>query len=113
MTGFPLAVATILALIAVTSAIARPRRHHTLRYELYLRSPIWRLRRRLWILQAGGRCQDCHRRRRPLTIHHLTYRRLGRERRRDVRVLCWGCHQARHHSRSRHDHAEPLNSQLR
>ena len=73
-----------------------PRRSHSLRYELYLRSPLWRVRRRLWILGAHGRCEDCRRWQRPLTIHHLTYRRLGRERRGDVRVLCWGCHQLRH-----------------
>lgn len=72
----------------------RPRRHSLL-YTLYLRSPLWRLRRRLWILHARGRCQQCGRRRR-LTIHHHNYRRLGHERRRDIEVLCWPCHQARH-----------------
>jgi 5-methylcytosine-specific restriction endonuclease McrA len=72
----------------------RPRRRHSLLYTLYLRSPLWRLRRRLWILHACGRCQQCGCRRR-LTIHHRTYRRLGHERRRDIEVLCWRCHQAR------------------
>ncbi len=73
------------------------RRHrHSLLYVVYLHSPLWRARRWLWILQAGGRCQDCGHRRRPLTIHHRTYTRLGYERRSDVAVLCWRCHQARH-----------------
>ena len=72
-------------------------RRHSLLYILYLRSPLWRLRRRLWILRAGGRCQQCHRSGR-LTIHHRSYRRLAHERRSDIEVLCWNCHQRRHPS---------------
>jgi hypothetical protein len=72
-------------------------RRHSLLYLVYLRSPLWRLRRRLWILRAGGRCERCRSRHR-LTIHHRTYARLGHERRTDVTVLCWDCH--------RHHHAE-------
>jgi 5-methylcytosine-specific restriction endonuclease McrA len=67
---------------------------------IYLRSPLWRLRRRIWIVRAGGRCQHCHSRRR-LTIHHRTYRRLGHERRADVTVLCWHCHHRQHGPRAR------------
>jgi hypothetical protein len=73
------------------------RRRHSLLYVLYLRSPIWRLRRRLWILQVRGRCERCHSRRR-LTIHHRSYHRLGHERRGDVAVLCWACHRREHHA---------------
>jgi hypothetical protein len=68
------------------------RRRHSLQYLIYLRSPLWRLRRRLWILQARGRCQRC-RSRRALSIHHRTYTRLGHERHADIKVLCWPCHQ--------------------
>lgn len=79
----------------------RSRRRRSLLYMVYLRSQLWRLRRRIWILRAGGRCQRCGSRRR-LTIHHRTYRRLGHERRADVTVLCWNCHRRHHgaHSRS-------------
>jgi 5-methylcytosine-specific restriction endonuclease McrA len=70
-------------------------RRHSLLYMLHLRSPLWRLRRRLWILGARGRCERCGSRRRP-TIHHRSYRRLGHERRSDVEVLCWPCHRAEH-----------------
>ncbi|MHB8657719.1 MAG: HNH endonuclease [Solirubrobacteraceae bacterium] len=73
------------------------RRRHSLLYVLYLHSPIWRLRRRLWILLAGGRCERCRSRRR-LTIHHRSYQRLGHERRADVAVLCWRCHRRAHHT---------------
>lgn len=71
------------------------RRRHSLLYVMYLRSPLWRLRRRIWITRALGRCEHCGRRRR-LTIHHRTYQRLGHERRSDVAVLCWRCHQLEH-----------------
>ena len=76
----------------------RHRRSHSLLYVIYLRSPLWRLRRRIWIVRAGGRCQRCHSRR-GLTIHHRTYRRLGHERRADVTVLCWDCHRRQHDPR--------------
>lgn len=75
------------------------RRRRSLLYIVYLRSPLWRLRRRIWIVRAGGRCQRCGSRRR-LTIHHRTYKRLGHERRADVAVLCWDCHR-RHHGQHR------------
>ena len=78
----------------------RRRRRHSLLYTVYLRSPLWRLRRRIWILRAGGRCQSCRSRRR-LTIHHRTYRRLGHERRADVTVLCWDCHRRQHDAHPR------------
>ena len=91
MTHHLLAYALIIA-IAILASRARPGRGHSLRYQLYLRSPFWRVRRRIWILRAGGRCQRCHGRRQ-LAIHHRTYTRLGHEHRRDVEVLCWDCHQ--------------------
>lgn len=75
-----------------------PRRRHSLRYLIYLRSPAWRVRRRIWIFRAHGRCEQCGSRRR-LTIHHRTYNRLGHERRSDVTVLCWSCHRLQHANR--------------
>jgi hypothetical protein len=89
-----------LAALGLLAVLRRSRRRrHSARYEFYLRSPLWHLRRRLWIMRAAGRCEDCRRWRRRLTSHHLTYQRLGHERRGDVRVLCWPCHQARHQPR--------------
>lgn len=91
---------TALVVLGVTLA-ARSRRRHSLLYASYLRSPLWRLRRRLWILRAHGRCENCRRHRRPLTIHHRTYMRLGHERRSDIQVLCWRCHRTHHAPRRR------------
>ncbi|MFZ0977402.1 MAG: hypothetical protein WAN22_34620 [Solirubrobacteraceae bacterium] len=84
----------------------RRRRRRSLLYVLYLHSPLWRLRRRIWILRAGGRCQHCGSRRR-LTIHHRTYQRLGHERRADVTVLCWHCHR-RHYNPPRRSPRRPF-----
>jgi hypothetical protein len=76
-------------------------RRHSLLYAIYLSSPLWRLRRRIWIVQARGRCERCGSRRR-LTIHHRTYGSLGRERPGDVAVLCWDCHRSHHPGRRQH-----------
>jgi len=85
----------VLVLLAVlcARALGRPRRRRlSLRYRLYLSSPLWRIRRRIWIIRAGGRCRRCGSRRQ-LTVHHRTYVRLGHERYVDITVLCWPCHQ--------------------
>jgi len=58
---------------------------------VYLRSPHWRARRSQAIGRAGGRCERCGAGGR-LEVHHLTYKRLGRERDRDLRALCHRCH---------------------
>jgi hypothetical protein len=72
-------------------------------YRLYMHSSLWQLRRWLWWRTSRKRCEDCNR---PLvlhrtglvsgsavlTVHHLSYRRLLRERRSDVALLCWPCH---------------------
>lgn len=78
-------------------------RRHSLAYELYMRSALWRLRRALWWSASDRRCERCghalvlHKRdahggERVLTVHHRDYRRLWHERRGDVELLCWPCH---------------------
>jgi 5-methylcytosine-specific restriction endonuclease McrA len=74
---------------------------HSLLYDLYMRSALWRFRRWLWFYGGDRRCEGCGNRLRlhgpgprTLTVHHRTYRRLGRERRSDVQLLCWLCHSA-------------------
>jgi len=86
---------------------------HSLLYRAYMGSSLWQLRRWLWWRSSDRRCEDCgcrlelHRYAygaaydaqepdpdpaRVMTVHHLNYRRLGRERRSDVALLCWSCH---------------------
>ena len=62
----------------------------------YLRSPHWRARRARSIALAGNRCERCGRGG-SLDVHHRSYARLGRERDRDLRVLCRDCHDREHH----------------
>ena len=104
-------MSTILITVLVLLGLAlttRGRRRHSLLYATYLRSPLWRLRRRLWILQAHGRCEGCGRHRHPLTIHHRTYARLGHEHRSDIQVLCWRCHRRTHTGPPRRCHGRRL-----
>jgi len=64
--------------------------------EEYLRSAHWRARRERALQLAGYRCERCGAPA-PLDVHHLTYARIGRERDRDLRVLCRACHEDEHH----------------
>lgn len=80
-------------------------------------SVLWRVRRWWWYINSDRRCEDCHyplvlhaRDRtsmleRVLTVHHVGYRRLGRERREDVALLCWPCHCRRDSWRRRYHEA--------
>lgn len=64
--------------------------------EDYLRSAHWRARRERSLRLAGYRCERCGAPS-PLDVHHLSYARIGRERDRDLRVLCRSCHDDEHH----------------
>ena len=68
---------------------------HTERYRAVMGSGGWRRRRAAAIRRAGRRCQRCGARG-PLDVHHLTYRRLGRERPGDLLAVCERCHGALH-----------------
>ncbi len=68
-------------------------------YAAYLRTPHWQRTRRAALRRAGYACQDCSAQGewdQPLETHHLTYKRLGREKPRDLRVLCDDCHREVH-----------------
>jgi len=68
-------------------------------YDIYLRSPHWRIYRTLRKALALYRCHSCGWRwvgRSYLQVHHLNYKRLGHERLSDTQVLCHDDHQIRH-----------------
>lgn len=71
----------------------------TLEYSRYLQSAHWKRLRAKVIKAAGGRCITCgtdaH-----ITVHHLTYARLGHEEPEDLQVLCRTCHGTLHGRRS-------------
>lgn len=60
-------------------------------YSAYMQSEDWRERRREWYSGGWYRCVCCWRHGR-LELHHVTYRRLGRELDKDLLPLCRGCH---------------------
>lgn len=67
-------------------------------YQDYLDSPKWSTLRNKIFLARGHQCQDClSRRKRGLTLHHVTYARVGgRELPEDLRILCNKCHRTAH-----------------
>lgn len=71
-------------------------------YAEYLKSDKWKRKRAAALKSAGNRCRDCgstsH-----LQVHHLTYARIGRERKTDLIVLCRSCHERRHHIKHEDD----------
>lgn len=67
--------------------------------EVYLKSEHWREQRLGALERAGDRCQVCNGTKR-LDVHHRTYERLGNEAPMDLTVLCRGCHDLFHDSRT-------------
>ncbi len=65
-------------------------------YAAYLKTSHWQRVRRDALRRADYECQTCEIDRVQLEVHHLDYKRLGRERPRDLRVLCEKCHGEAH-----------------
>jgi hypothetical protein len=82
--------------VAPSAAIPEQR---GVRYELYLTTDAWQMRRRYLIAQAGNRCRLCNDTG-TLQLHHRTYGRVGHERPEDLIVLCKPCHEHFHRGRS-------------
>ena len=64
-------------------------------YSKYRKSWRWQNKRRTILKRAGYRCRKCGRRV-ATQVHHETYRRIGRERLRDLTAVCGGCHKQIH-----------------
>lgn len=66
------------------------------KYDAYITSSRWRaFRRRYFASKMPHDCVACGSAT-EVTLHHLTYRRLGSERLTDVAPLCWPCHERLH-----------------
>lgn len=63
-------------------------------YLEYISSKGWKSKARR-LKQKFKKCQKCGYRNN-LTVHHKHYQTLGRERDKDLIVLCWKCHQKQH-----------------
>jgi hypothetical protein len=75
----------------VIELLSGPPARQQVDYATYMRSRAWRQRRAMILDRDGHRCQSCGSTSR-LTVHHLTYERLGNENWGDLVTLCQGCH---------------------
>jgi 5-methylcytosine-specific restriction endonuclease McrA len=96
--------AGVLFVVACIAAIVKGRRRGGMSRRdwyrrVYLRSPHWHGVRAREFSRAGHRCERCGARER-LDVHHRHYRRLWREKSRDLKVLCRSCHNRAHGRRS-------------
>lgn len=64
-------------------------------YYRYLQSSAWSAKRKAAFSYHGRVCSICGSER-SLHVHHRHYRTLGRERMRDLQILCRGCHANEH-----------------
>jgi hypothetical protein len=62
------------------------------RYAAHLRSPYWANLKTKVMRRRGAKCEMCCASEKPLDLHHHHYRTFGRERQKDVAVLCRECH---------------------
>ena len=65
-------------------------------YMSYLNQPHWKKTARRRRKLSGNRCDKCGANGCILEVHHLTYKRLGRERMSDLMTLCSECHDKVH-----------------
>ena len=77
-----------------------------LNYQDYIRSSKWRLKA-FHKKRKIGACETCGSQTN-LTVHHLTYKRLGRERHKDLMVVCWDCHKHQHEDKEQANHIRSI-----
>ena len=70
----------------------------TVDYREYIQSKEWKAKAKAAKHRAGYRCEQCGvlKPEHLLHAHHLTYERLGNERKSDLKVLCNECHAEEH-----------------
>ena len=78
----------------ITTSLGEKFNFHKQPYALYLKSEHFQALRRKLYLQAKGLCQDCNQQVNPnnFIAHHLTYKRIGKEKLQDMECLCPKCH---------------------
>lgn len=65
------------------------------KYKSYLRSKKWKAKKAAIFNERGKKCEDCGYEK-GLHIHHLTYKRIYKERLSDLKILCSECHKKAH-----------------
>lgn len=81
-----------------------PENHLFMTYQDYLKSEHWKKVRARTIKnkRTGRVCRVCARWSNYIEIHHHTYRKLGKERPRDVAPVCRNCHELIHQTHKEH-----------
>lgn len=74
--------------------------HGWANYSAYTRSPHWKDFRRRYFDAHPARCYVCSATDKPLTLHHLNYKRIGQERFSDVAAMCRRDHELVHDKQS-------------
>ena len=72
----------------------KPEKPKKVDYYTYIDSKEWAAKSRKFRKETG-KCETCGETRN-LQCHHLHYRTLGREKRKDIQVLCANCHMKVH-----------------
>ena len=70
----------------------------TMPYERYLQTPEWAAIRRMALDRDGNKCTQCGSTT-VLQAHHVTYKRRGHEKLKDLKTLCKNCHEQTHGKR--------------
>lgn len=82
------------------------------RYKRHIGSKQWRTTKQRLLLERGARCQRCGREP-PLSLHHKTYERFGRERDDDLELVCEACHPIADVQRARHNRRRAIQRRRR
>ena len=65
------------------------------KYISYLKSDKWKSIKRMMLIIKDNKCENC-KSETALEIHHKTYKRLYKEKYKDLQVLCKICHKKTH-----------------
>mgnify|MGYP001596766003 CR=1 FL=1 len=89
----------IKKLAKCTNRKATVMRLRAMNYDDYLKTIHWKNTRTRAIKFYGSYCSICGNQHN-LQVHHLNYKRIGREKLSDLQVLCGGCHANEHEGKS-------------
>ena len=64
-------------------------------YFKYINSKEWKKKSIIFIKMVGCVCEKCSNNK-TLGCHHITYKNLGNETQKDIKVWCWRCHSNHH-----------------
>lgn len=114
------AVASVFAVQGISQAESAEKQRLTQRqktvfvrpdYYKYIQSSAWKKKRAKAIRHHGGKCSICGTTE-AIQVHHKTYARLGRERMKDLQLLCEPCHE-NHHEGSKVGVDDPMTREFK